>query len=216
MSRNEDIDVEKERRDTKIGFGCMGLFLSPFLLVGGWALISSLSELASGAEFTEDIGGRLGVGATFTLVAGSVFALMLYGYRKSNEETTLKQQYPNEPWKWQQDWLEGRLQSSSIAAMLVTGFFGVTFGAAGVLVLFKLGEITEDEPLGYFVLLFPLVGFGMLGTSVYYALQWLKYRKVHLDLVTNPGVIGGWFQAILWADINFGPSDTLDAQLTCY
>lgn len=216
MNDGNDVDINKEQRNTKIGLGCLLLFLSPFLIVGGWALISGLTDLSKRGDLSEDTIGKLGVGGMFTFVAGALLTMSLIGYRKASQETKFKEQFPNEPWKWQRDWLEGRIDSNSGAAALVIWFFGLVFGAAGVLILFKIGEITEESPLGYIALLFPLVGFGMLGTAVYLTLQWAKYRDVHCDLVSKPGVVGGWFQAIVWANINFGPGDKVDAQLTCY
>lgn len=209
-------DAEKDKRDTKIAFGCVFLFLTPFFIAGVAVLISGLIDLSNGSDFSDDVIAKLGAGSMFSFVASCFLALFLIGYRRASEESELKAQYPDEPWKWRQEWLEGRMQSSNIGAMIVTGLFGLTFGGAGVLILYKLDEIVEDGPLGYVSLLFPLVGFGMLAGFVYCTLQWLKYRNVHLDLVTNPGVIGGWFQAILWADIRFGANDKVEAQLKCY
>ena len=38
-----------------------------------------------------------------------LLVLVLVGYRKAGDENDLKEQHPDEPWKWQKDWLEGRM-----------------------------------------------------------------------------------------------------------
>lgn len=202
--------------DTKKGLGCILLFLSPFFVSGVGMLFLGVRDYLTEREFTEEIIAELGVGGMFTLISSAFLALILYGYRKNSEEESLKVQFPDEPWKWQQDWLEGRVRSSTPVAVFVYWLFGVTFGAAGVLILFKFNEIRESGPLGYIALIFPLVGFGMIASAVYATLRWRKYGRVACTLVTNPGVIGGWVQAIIFARINMQPGEVVNAQLTCY
>ncbi len=208
--------MPSESTKNKTGFGCMMLFLLPFVVMGLGALIKGIRTYIENPVFTEDVIALLGVGGAFTLVGGFFMAGIMWSKGKVSEATKLKKQHPDSPWLWQKDWAEGRILSATPMLIFVFWLFGLTFGGAGALILFKLDEITKGGPIAYLTLLFPLVGLGMLCAAVYATLRWLKYGRVYCDLVTKPGVIGGWCQAILWAKISMAPDETVEAQLTCY
>lgn len=194
----------------------MLLFIAPFLIMGLGAFCSGIIDYIKNPVFTEDIIARLGVGGIFTLVASCFIAVIFYGKRKLAKVGRLKELHPDSPWLWNEAWSEGRVKSSTPMSIFIFWLFGLAFGGAGIGILFKLDEITSESPMGYLALLFPLVGFAMLCSAIYATLRWFKYGRVYCDLVTNPGVIGGWNQHIIWAKIKMAPSETVEAQLTCY
>lgn len=208
--------MSTDSKKNAIGFGCLIVFLLPFLLIGLGSLGKAIVTYIGNPVFTEEVIALFGVGGMFSLVGGAFVLLAIVGRKKLAEATRQKELYPDTPWTWQQDWAEGRIKSTTPITIFIFWLFGILFGGAGILILFRMGEITEESPMGYVFLLFPLIGLGMIIAAIYATLRWFKYGRVYCDLVTNPGVIGGWFQGIVWAKIDMAPGDILEAQLSCY
>lgn len=196
--------------------GCAILFITPFLLGGLFALGSGLFTLYQTPQLTEEVLAMLGVGSVFTLVGGGMLVGMVIGSRKEREAERLQAEEPDAPWRWRTDWTAGRVKSSKPAEMFIYWFFGIVFSGVGSILLFNIEEITRKGPIGYAVLLFPFAGIWMVGAAIYVTMRWLKYGQSHCDLVTNPGVVGGWFRAVIWARLKEIPAEGVETQLTCY
>lgn len=196
--------------------GCTILFLMPFVIVGVGALCTGFYRLFTSGKFAEETIAMLAVGSMFSLVGGGMLGAVLYGWRKEKELERLKIRYPDTPWLWREDWAEGRVRSTTPASMLVYWLFGLLFGGFSLPIFLNMDQILGKGPVGYLVLLMPLVSVAMLVTAVYATMRWLKYGQTWCDLVSNPGVVGGWFRAVIWAKVNLTPQDTVETQLTCF
>lgn len=196
--------------------GCAVLFLLPFLIAGLGALSKGIYDFSNDPRFTEDVLALFGVGTMFTLVGGGMLAGVIWAARKEKELDQKKAQHPDAPWLWRDDWAEGRVKPATPGGMFVYWLFGIVFSAVSVPIMFALDEILGKGPLGYAVFLFPLVGVCMLLAAVYATLRWFKYGQTWCDLVTNPGIVGGWFRAVIWAKVPLTPQDTVNVTLTCF
>ncbi len=196
--------------------GCTMVFLAPFLIAGLGALGKGIYTVFDKREFTEEIIAMLGVGFVFTLVGGGLILAVFWGAKRKKELEKLKAQYPDAPWLWRKDWASGRVNSSTPAGVAVYWFMGIVFSGMSVIILANLDEILRKGLIAYTVFLFPIVGFSMLLAAIYATLRSYKFGKVGCDLLTNPGIIGGWFRAVIWAPVNVGPGDAVETQLTCF
>ena len=120
------------------------------------------------------------------------------GYRDEKEA-----QYPDSPWLWGKYWEEGTIYRAFPKRLMS---------------LFKIPSLieavkTSGEPgaiLGLPIMLVALV------YCVYKTLRWFKFGRTYCDLVTNPGVVGGRFQVIVWCNMKLKPSDVVEVKLVCY
>ncbi len=208
--------MAKSTTKDKASFGCLILFLLPFLVAGIGCLVKGVLTYMEKPEFTEEVIAMFGVGGIFTLVGGGFIAGVFYAKRKAAEDKVFQDANPDTPWLWQQNWAEGRIKSSTPITMFILWLFAIVFSGFGSVIIFKLDEMTDESKLAYLVLLFPLVGVIMFIQAIYATLRWIKYGRVYCDLVTKPGVIGGWFQGIIWAKINMAPGENVKALITCY
>jgi hypothetical protein len=200
--------------NTKKGLACTVLFLMPFMIAGVFILGSGILAFIKEPKFTEDIIARFGVGTMFTAISLGFLALVLLGARKEKEEDHLKKENPTSPWLWKEEWHDGKISSSAPTAAIILWIMGLVFTA--IPILSGLKEAVQETPAAYLVLLFPLVGLGMLGGAIHSTIAWYKFGKVHCEMITHPGVIGGWCKAIIWANIQFTQNETITAQLTCF
>lgn len=210
------LNAKIKETSSAVGFGCLALFLAPFFIGGFVALSIGLRNLAQGTGFTEETIANLGVGSTFLTVSMALGIGGLYGFRKMKEEYALKAQYPDEPWLWRKDWSEGRIASNAGIGLIVLWVFAAVFSGFGVIILTQLQKIHEEDGRIVFIVgLFPLVGLLMLCSAAYKTYAYRKFGNAHCELVTNPGVVGGWFKAAVRARVPISPGDKATARLSC-
>jgi len=194
------------------------LFLAPFLVGGVAMLYIGFAKLAQGQSLAdEEVIAAFGVGTIFTLVALGFYAATFYGHRTLQEEHTRKDRFPDQPWKWNKDWDTGRVVCASRAGMIVLWLFALTFSAFGLPLMYKGWTIREQEGWIAFLAagLFALVGIGMLAAALYKTVAWLRYGQSYCELITNPGVIGGWFRGNVHTKLRLGPNDRVNVRLQC-
>jgi hypothetical protein len=109
----------------------------------------------------------------------------------------LREQHPNEPWLWREDWAARAVQDASgFGATGCTWAFGLLWMMMCTpVVLAFVFTSRYDDPKLWFVLLFPLIGLAILGAALYMTLRRRKYgvSVCHLDHL--PIAIGQTFRA---------------------
>src|SRR5690606_3848003 len=65
-----------------------------------------------------------------------------------------------------------------------------------------------------FVLLFPLVGIGLLALAIHGTLRFMRYGVSTFETTAIPGVIGGLVQGQVYGKIRINPNDHINVQLT--
>jgi len=208
----------QSKKSERAAMGCMVLFLMPFLFSGLFMLGKGILALATERRFSEDTIGLLGAGVVFTGAAVGFLSLFGIGARIARKQSQLEAEYPDEPWMWRKNWVDGRIPSSTPVGMFIGWIFALAFCGASVPLVMKVGPelLHGGEPQLWIPLLFPLVGVSMLIWAIYATLRWLKFGRAYCDLITHPGVVGGWFTAVVWAGYRHRDDDTATAVLTCY
>lgn len=107
-------------------------------------------------------------GGIFALVGGGVIAGGVFGLRHTRKATKLQQTTPDEPWRWREDWVSGRVKSEQKYAVLGLAAFALFWN--GISWTVALGFLTSDEPKEWFVYpiigIFPLIGLALIGVLI--------------------------------------------------
>lgn len=196
------------------GFGCMVLFLLPFCAVGVGALLVALKALMAGDWATAGFAGIFAVtfgGAGFGLMTAAVF-----GKKAAARSAVLREQNPDRPWRWQEDWASGTIRDSNrgtmIGAWVFALFWNVISMPAGFFAVRT--AMAERNYVILFALLFPVIGAGLLAWAVRATTRYLKFGVSVLELTTRPGVVGGKLAGVVRIPGDLLPPDGFRVMLT--
>ena len=140
--------------------------------------------------------GMLGFQSIFLVVFGGVglgiMVLARFSKKKAIKQQAFQQQNPEQPWRWKPEW-----QSEVIGSNNQAGFYGILFFAviwnaisipSAILGMIEFFE-TYDWPI-LLVLLFPLVGIGLITASIILYKRWKKFGNCTVQLQEFPLAIG--------------------------
>lgn len=133
----------------------------------------------------------------FVIMFGGVGLIMMlaaiYGGKKVEQETQTAMQFPDEPWRWKKEWQTGVIKAHMAAAAGFMWFFAIVWNAVSFPIAFFVlpEEIIKGNYVVLFVLLFPLVGLGLLIAAIKWTIRARKFRQVEFRMLSVPGVIGG-------------------------
>lgn len=136
--------------------------------------------------------GKVALMAVFALVFGVAgFALVAAGLLVKGGATGVSA--PAEPWRERADWSSPEVRSNARARVLVAWFFTFIWWAiSGVATLFAWDAfVREGNNAALVVLLFDIVGAGLLWWAVVATLGARRYGNLTVRLDPHPGAIGG-------------------------
>lgn len=139
----------------------------------------------------------------FGLVFGGVgFGLMIgaiAGGRKVAAVAKRQAENPDAPWLWDTGGTPGVIASGSAAGTLFLWIFAGFWNAISLpAAIFAYRDgVFADNPPALLILLFPLVGSGLLVGAVYATLQRRKYGRSELRLAQFPAVLGGPLRGVV-------------------
>ena len=110
-------------------------------------------------------------------------------------------------WRERKDWASGRLDSQmgGRATVFCLWVFVIVWNAFSwtVAIAAANGHTTGDTGLAP---LFPAIGVGLFAIAIYVTLQYKKWGRSRLDLLTLPGVLGGPLRCVLYRGTGVGRS----------
>ncbi|UCC81777.1 MAG: hypothetical protein JSW46_12295 [Gemmatimonadota bacterium] len=201
---------------TALGYGCFLLFLAPFCGVGIFMTIKGLQASMAGDW------GEAGLSFLFGLVFGGVgfglLAALFYARKKQQELERLQEAHPTEPWLWRPDWAAGRIEGSSRAKMYRAWVFAlfwnlISYAVAPVAIV--EGYLNEGEAMALLVLIFPLVGAGLLVWAIRATIRYRKFGVSVFRMASVPGVIGRKLEGVIMTNALVHPDDAFPVTLTC-
>ncbi len=155
--------------------------------------------------------GLIGFGSIFLLVFGGAGAGIIFagfwGARKLKEEDGFKTQFSDEPWKWKKEWQQTYFSPRTKASYVAVGIFALFWNLISIpIAAFALPQVIEKgQYIGLLVLLFPLVGIGMISWTLLLYLRHKKFGQTKLYLEDDRIKIGA---------INKGSVELTPQQLT--
>jgi len=155
------------------------------------------------------------------LIFGGVLFAVISAVKRARSRITarelLKQQEPNRPWMWQEDWAAGRIADSGGATAVGLWIFaGLWNLVSGPLSYFLLSQKSVSEkPALLLILIFPLVGLLLLFAAIRVTLQKRKYGTSWFVLTTRPGVVGGKLRGTIETTIQQHPAEDVTLHLMC-
>lgn len=132
----------------------------------------------------------------FLLAFGGVGIGAMFGGRfikkESKKEKELQTLYPNQPWKWKNEWHSNRINYDNKVGFWAVGIFALIWNListpTSIMVLTSFTE-TKDY-FSLLVLLFPLVGLFMIGLTFYVWRSGKKFAGSFLEIDSIPLKIG--------------------------
>ncbi|MGV3754821.1 MAG: hypothetical protein ACO1QS_05525, partial [Verrucomicrobiota bacterium] len=114
------------------------------------------------------------------------------GMRHEKARAKRKAEHPNEPWRWREDWAQGRANSQGKSGAIAIWIFAIIWNLISSAVFFVLPQELAKGNKGVLVaLVFPVIGAFLLFGAIYTTLQRRKYGQPVFKLLTTPCVIGG-------------------------
>jgi len=135
--------------------------------------------------------------------------------RASQAEAARKVQFPDQPWKWPKEWQGPAIESSNAGAAVGLWIFAVMWNAISCPGVWFFFHEKEPEKGMYFILLFPLVGLGLLWGAVYQTIRWRKYGRTRFVPSSLPGVIGGYLGGVIEVPARVVPEGEARLSLKC-
>lgn len=133
----------------------------------------------------------IGFKAIFIVAFGGAgLAMILFGLR--GKRTIVTAEASAKPWLARPEWAENRIRSGARTGMYAIWFFAVIWNAISAPGVFAIPEVWRNEgALALVILLFPLVGMGLLFWAIRMTREWRRYGATPLTLDPFPGAIGG-------------------------
>jgi hypothetical protein len=159
--------------------------------------------------------------AVFALVFGGVgFGMLTAAWRGRHRVAAMDERqaaHPDEPWLWRPEWAAGRIESSTRQRMITSAAFAALWNLIALPGTVAGGAkyLEAREPQVLLVLIFPVVGVGLIAWALRAAARYRKYGVSILELAHVPGVIGRGVGGIVRVSIPMAPDGGFAATLTC-
>lgn len=148
----------------------------------------------------------LGIGAL-------AFMTIRRAIRRATERRLLQTQHPEEPWMWRRDWADRAVQDTATIRPAFLWFFGTFWILMSLPFVFVFRD-RQHEPAFYFVMLFPLVGLGVMVAALYQTLRRHKYGVSLCRLEHLPIPIGTVCRGEIEAKVREVPERGFQVRLT--
>jgi hypothetical protein len=190
------------------------LFLVPFCAIGVVATILSVQALAEGDL---EKGGFLFIfGVAFGGAGFGFLAALFFGRRLLLKQEEYKLRHPDAPWKWREDWVEGKVRTAGRPAMWTAWLFALIWNAISSSMVFFVPQALEEDNLAALIgLIFPLIGVWLIYRAVRFTVQRRRFGEATVQLGTLPGVIGARLAGALTIPSGFPSDARMLLRLTC-
>src|SRR5580658_6170100 len=123
----------------------------------------------------------------------------------------LRTAHPDQPSLWRADWAAGEIHSSPRAKAIFFVLLAIFWNFGTFAVLASLDRV-EISP---WLMLFPLIGIGLLFIAMRALLQWRVYGESTFQLKLVPGTIGGALEGVIRCAHPLPPMRPVKLHLTC-
>jgi hypothetical protein len=137
--------------------------------------------------------------------------------KKSIQSAGVVERFPDKPWMLREDWAQGKIKSSIVAQALTSLIVGLALCGLGGLGSFAIvpQELEAKNYLALFILIFPLVGIGLLFAFVSGLRSRMRYGQCYLELAQVPIPPGGTLEGMIETGARFTLKHGLHLRLSC-
>lgn len=157
----------------------------------------------------------IGFKLVFIIVFGGAgLGMMVFGYR--GKRTIVSPETAAKPWLARPEWADNQIRSSARGGMYTIWFFAVIWNALSLPATFMMPDVWRKEgALALIILLFPLVGMGMLYWALKLTREWRRFGNTPLIMDPFPGAIGGDVGGEIELNVPYEPALVCEATLSC-
>jgi len=161
--------------------------------------------------------GLIAFNMIFVIAFGGFgFALVYFSF-KSKKETTRSQAELMQPWLTRPEWENGDIKSGAktgmVAAWGVSVFWNAISFPAAIAAMPEIIAKMEYKALA--VLVFPLIGLGLLYWAIKKTLQWRRFGFTPLTMDPYPGSIAGQVGGHIRINCAYQPQQIFNVTLAC-
>jgi hypothetical protein len=186
----ESVATQPVQKSSKFASGCLFVFALPFAAGGVLAAYQVVATLRDPQRVANDVVGLAVFAFLFCAAGFGMMAFAIYNLRHGDDVPEVERRYPAQPWMWRKDWADGRISDHSKAGVIGLWFFAVVWSGISVPLAWMLLRNEPEKKGAFFVLIFPLVGVGLVVAAIYRTLRHLRYGNSYFVLASRPGVIG--------------------------
>ena len=191
------------------------IFAAPFVLGGVLALAVAATQ--GGSRPWRDTVLLAIAGTVFTGVGVAIAVATAAGSRLLARTTALRQQHPDAPWLWRDDWASGRIGGATKSRMLQAWGFAALCNLLSAPMLFAgIPARMQRDPAVAIALAFPALGLGLLLWAVRETLEWRKFGASAFEMAAVPGSVGGTLAGRIQTRLARAPSTGATVRLTSY
>ncbi|MES9946794.1 MAG: DUF3592 domain-containing protein [Candidatus Thiodiazotropha sp.] len=159
--------------------------------------------------------GMIGFNTIFIIVFGGAgLGLILFGLRGKRVIDTPEAK--QKPWLARPEWADNRILSGARLGMYLFWGFTIFWNALSIPAAIAVPEVWRKEgALALLILLFPLIGMGLLYWTVKQTLEWRRFGYTPLTLDPFPGSIGGDVGGEIQIDLPYVSDLVCEVTLSC-
>jgi hypothetical protein len=207
--------ARKSKRNGTLGLALFGL---PFVGAGLASLVIAFRKYVDSGRSDFRSVVILGLcGLVFTSVGLWLIGSALFGKRASRQLDVKKNQHPDAPWRWRDDWELGEIRPTQAKAAAMMWLFAFLWNgiawAAGIGVFPQ----RRSAPLWAVALvaLFPAIGLVLLGMAVRATLVWRRFAGSVLRLTSPYAIIGDALNGTIELNTRLENGAPVQTRLTC-
>lgn len=157
----------------------------------------------------------IGFKSIFIIVFGGAgLGLIIVGLR--GKRTIVSPGAAENPWLARPEWADNRISSSARSGMYAIWFFAIFWNALSTPATFFVPDVWRSEGgLALIILLFPLVGLGLLVWAIKLTLEWRRFGNTPLTMDPFPGAIGGDVGGEIELNVPYEPALVCEVTLSC-
>jgi hypothetical protein len=130
-------------------------------------------------------------------------------------DRNLETAHPDAPWMWRRDWVEGRIRGHSRSVTVLSWVMAVLWNGFMWPVLLVLWGEPDKRIMVKVIVIFCLVGLGILLWAIKNTLGWIRFGTSVFELASNPGVIGGPLEGSIQTRLKRRPKAPIQVTLSC-
>lgn len=202
-------------RRVRPNLGC-GHALTVFIaLLGGIAFWVAVRHAADDPVTAPSVWVPGAIGTALLVAALAYQRTARRVVREYGQEERIRAENPDSPWLWVRAWRSPRLPCETSRGERALWLFTGVWNAISLPALAQVISDPARKPEAWFVLLFPIVGFGLLAGALRRTLRRRKYGRVFFAPVSLPGLIGGHLGGVIEIPARVVPLGDMRVTLRC-